>query len=105
MSVDISKSEFRYDPDDEIGEGMRAKKLERKPKADGYAFYDGRLILIIVHSKYLESPSFYTHEFTEITLIKIFHEIAQEDDISYEGICWLNSVAHELSPYGKNKMI
>jgi hypothetical protein len=37
-------------------------------------------------------------------LRKIFQQIAQEDNISDEGIYWLNRMAHELSPDGNNKV-
>lgn len=98
MSIDILKTEFIYDPYNEFLQKIGELKTLRKPNTDGISIYEGRLILIITHSKYLESVKFYIHEFTEITLLKIFHEIAQEDNISNEGICWLNSMAHLMSP-------
>lgn len=89
-----------YDPDSEFLQKMGHLKTLREPDKNGISVYEGRLILIITNSKYLESVEFYTHEFTEITLLNIFHEIAQEDNISDEGICWLNHMAHDISPYG-----
>ena len=104
MSIDILKSEFVYDPTNEFLQktGLR---IIREPNKNGFSVYGSRLILIITHSKYLESIEFYTHEFIEITLLKIFQEIAEEDKISYEGRCWLNRTAHNISPYGENKTV
>lgn len=79
---DVSESEFIYDPNDEFR--LKTQGL-RQPKRNGYTFWNGQIFLVITDSKYLEDFEFYTHEFTEITLIRIFHEIAQEDNISYEG--------------------
>ena len=101
--MDILKTEFVYDPKNKFLQNMGNLKTLRKPDKNGISVYEGRLILIITNSEYLESVEFYTHEFTEITLLKIFHKIAQEDNISLEGICWLNSMAHNISPYGVNK--
>lgn len=92
-----------YDPNNTFLQKTGYLKTLREPNKNGISVYEGRLILIITNSKYLESIEFYTHEFTEITLRKIFQEIAEEDNISYEGRCWLNLIAHNISPYGENK--
>jgi hypothetical protein len=97
---DITESEFFYDPNDELRQKL---KMPRDANQDGYSFWNGRLLLIIVHLKYLESVRFYTHEITDMTLRIIFQKIAHEDDISDEGIYWLNRIAHDISPYGINK--
>jgi hypothetical protein len=60
--------------------------------------------LVIIDQRKLEDFEFYTHEFTDVLLKKTFQEIAEENDISGEGLCWLNALAHELSPYGENKL-
>jgi len=103
LRMDILKTEFVYDPNNKFLQKTGYLKTQREPNKNGISIYEDRLILIITNSKYLESIEFYTHEFTEITLLKIFHEIAQEDNISSEGICWLNSTAHNISPFGENK--
>lgn len=92
-----------YDPKDEFR--LRMPKGLRSPKSNGYAFLDnGQIFLIITDKRKLEDFEFYTHEFTNVLLAKIFREIAQEDDISGERLNWLNAMAHELSPYGENKL-
>ena len=97
---DITESEFMYDPNDNFGKNMN---LPRLANVDGYFIYEKWFILIITNSKYLESFRFYTHEFTEVTLRKIFQEIAQEENICGERLYYLYGMAHELSPFGKNK--
>ena len=101
--MNILRTEFVYDPNNEFLQKTGHLKTLREPNKNGISVYEGRLILIITNSKYLESIEFYTHEFTEITLLMIFHEIAQEDNISSKGIYWLNREAHNISPYGENK--
>ena len=101
--MNIPKTEFVYDPNNKFLQKTGYLKTLREPNKNGISVYEDRLILIITNSKYLESVEFYTHEFTEITLLMIFHEIAQEDNISLEGIYWLNRTAHNISPYGANK--
>jgi hypothetical protein len=94
---EVSETEFMYDPNDEFSRKM---KLPREPKKNGYTLYDGRLLLIITDSKKLESFEFYTHEFTEITLRRIFLKIAQQDKIFEKELFWLLDMAHKISPYG-----
>jgi hypothetical protein len=96
-------TKFLYDPKDEF----RLKMPEglRSPKSNGYAFLDdGQILLVITDQRKLEDFEFYTHEFTEVLLKKIFQEIAEDDDICGERLCWLNALAHEFSPYGENKL-
>ena len=96
-------TKFLYDPKDEFR--LRMPKGLRSPKSNGYAFLDdGQIFLVITDQRKLEDFEFYTHEFTEVLLKIIFEEIAKEDDFSIEELCKLRAMAHELSPYGENKL-
>ncbi len=85
-NFDTSEIEFRFDPDEECS---------------GYALENDQSILRITEPEYVESFEFYTHEFTEITLLAALRKCTRK---------WMafvklkpfapTRVAHLVSPYG-----
>jgi len=85
-NFDTSEVEFKYDPDEE---------------GSGYFLENGISMLRITEPEYVESFEFYTHEFTEMTLLAAIRKCTRK---------WLwfvklkgfksTRVAHLISPYG-----
>ena len=58
-------------------------KTLREPNKNGISVYEGKLILIITNSKYLESIEFHNDQL--VLLCKIFQEIAEIENKSTKG--------------------
>jgi hypothetical protein len=99
ITSDTSEIEFYLSTSKQFRELSRKEGFAVSESDDGiYPSSNGRLYLHVSKKK-AESVRFYVHEFTEITLTKIFQE--NNMPIYTTPI----KVPHELSPYGKNKRL